>query len=323
MSYLPPNPYAPMPQAFPPQAGPAFPPAMANPMGAPGGMMPGGMDPMAALQGMGGFPGAAAVGAGMGQDSFGPQPGIPGGPGGMQAPPAQAQQPGVFQHQSGGFADKNTTLSNGSFWTSWKGLSTIGVGAIGTAYAIWALLKGSLTPWKAPAAQKAFSELGTDIQAKVKELPDNAKNALENLKSKITKANADAEYKTFEETFKFVDEDLTELASDKLTKVKDLKTAYTEHGETIKKGVSEGKKVADIDGKEATKKIEAAEAAFAKEADFVKAPPAANTPAATQAEGNAANTPAATQAEGNAANTGTKDGWFRSGLNWATRKNKS
>lgn len=173
MSYLPPNPYASMVPTFPQQAGlggqaPSFPGA--SPMGAPAGLpsgmgMPGGADPMAALQGMqgamGGLPGAPAGGAGMGQDSFGPVQGAPGVAAGMpQQPgqPPQGQQAGVFQHQSGGFADKNTTLSGGNFWTSWKGISTIIGGTLVGATGIAMAAKGKWNPWTAWKEVLGFGE---------------------------------------------------------------------------------------------------------------------------------------------------------------------
>lgn len=198
MSYLPPaNPYASQPPAFPPQAGlggqqGGFPsanpfgmPPQANPMAALQGLQGGGfpgaagpqMDPMAALQGMGGMPGAtdsftSAQAAGAQQPGMAPQ--------GQQAA-------GVFQHQSGGFADKNTTLSSGgSFWTSGKGIAAISGGLLTSAWLLNGMIRHQWNPlqfWKSGKAEE--TKAADAITASFKDIQDKVGNGLTNVKSEF------------------------------------------------------------------------------------------------------------------------------------------
>ena len=253
MSYLPPaNPYAPQPPAFPPQAGlggqpGAFPGA--NPYAA---AQP--MDPMAALQGLqgGGYPGAQAdpmaALQGMGADSFGPaqnagmqQPGVPAGA------PAQGQQPaGVFQHQSGGFADKNTTLSSGgSFWTSGKGIATIIAGTAALIYGGVAMAKGRLNIFASKEETKIALNAATgELKDKLKAFTGDIEGfRTKTLLKDLKKENADTNHEAFK---KQVDDYFTadELKTfDNTEPLDNLKKAYMDQADAIKKAASEGKAI--------------------------------------------------------------------------------
>lgn len=235
MSYLPPNPYASRPPVFPPQGGlggqpTGFPGAspfsapapqpdpMAALQGLQGGGFPGAQqaDPMAALQGLqgGGFPGAA----GMGQDTFAPQQADPmAALQGAQPPAAQGQQAGVFQHQSGGFADKNSSLSSGGgFWTSWKGISTIAGSVLGAVYTGFAIKNGSPFFWKwgKDAAETGTKNLVSSFTAAKSSLKEHDDNIFKNIKDKVTNKKAD---------------ELATLQTENLEKVKDFANGFKEY----------------------------------------------------------------------------------------------
>lgn len=238
-SYLPPNPYASLPPAFPPQGGlggqpGAFPGAspfgapapQANPMAALQGLQggfPGApqADPMAALQGLqgGGFPGAA----GMGQDTFAPQQADPmAALQGAQPPAAQGQQAGVFQHQSGGFADKNSSLSSsGGFWTSGKGIASIAGGVAATAWLLNGAIRGKWNPFSGPfwgfgkdAAENGTKNLVSSFTAAKSSLTEHEDNIFKNIKDKVTNKKAD---------------ELATLQTDNLEKVKDFANGFKEY----------------------------------------------------------------------------------------------
>ncbi len=223
MSYIPSNPYAGMPPAFPPQNGVG---------GAMGGAFPGGPamnpygDPMAALQGMGsGFPGAMPGG-----DTFGPAQSA-GSPGFSQP----AGQPG----QAGGpIIDQNSTLTAPSgFWKSWKGITT---GVVGTAAAgillhrgitgkwIWEAFKKNVSP---PSAKEVFKSAIT--------FKNTTKPILEGDTAKI--AESLGKHKTTLDQLitdlKGIDADKHTIADELKTKFEALQTAATEKGKDLDKGV--------------------------------------------------------------------------------------
>jgi hypothetical protein len=265
MSYLPPNPYAQAPQAFLPQqagmGGQAFPPypsanpypyPSANPMNSVMGI-PGSADPMAALQGlpgtMSGFPAPPAGGMPMGQDSFAPMPqGMPVNGGGVQAPASPGQPVSVFQHPSGGFADKNSTLSGDNFWKSWKGIAT-GVGILlAAALGAWALHKHMNAVEK-----KSITEFGDQVKDQFKTLPEKARTAFDKFKTGIKSENAEDRLKEFSKTFDCIDKNLEkELFDEQLTPITKLRDKYTEYAEALK--------TSKVDGPElTTEQVEALE----------------------------------------------------------------
>lgn len=136
--------------------------------------------------------------------ALGQQPGMPGAPPAPAAgapQPGAAQQAGVYQHESGGFAEKNTTLSSGDSLTSkifsLKGMA-IGLGAIAAGVLTHKLATGKFF-WEAKeaASQTWQSTKDTvhsyinDFQTKVQDPVNNAisnksTSGLEDLKTSFT-----------------------------------------------------------------------------------------------------------------------------------------
>jgi hypothetical protein len=180
------------------------------------------MNPMASLPMPGGpgFPNMALPGvpqpamapgmpAGMGQDAFGPP---------MSAPAAGSPQGTVFQHPSGGYADNNNNLSGGSFWSSWKGISTIAAGVAVAVYAGIAISKGQLNIFKSADSEygsKGLHELTGELKELTTGLVNKIKTAKEAFTKDLTKENVDTKVADFKKTF-------TEL------KDKNLKSEVTE-----------------------------------------------------------------------------------------------
>lgn len=227
------NPYQAVPQPFPSQgglAGGGFPGPSPLSVQAP---LPGAM-PAAPMGG--GFPaampGMPVGGSGLGQDMFSMAQAA--GAQGQQDPmaamqqqpqAAQGQPAGVFQHQSGGFADKNSTLSSGgSFWTGWQGLSLIGGAVLATGLGIWkgkALLKwaGLVKDSVEPLGAKAVFAGIHDLEAKIKPILDGGKTKIND-----ELASQKETVERLSTSLKSVDEDAakTETADGLLTKFNEL-----------------------------------------------------------------------------------------------------
>jgi hypothetical protein len=177
------NPYAQQVPGFPPQQ-----------QGFPQGGFPGG-----------GFP----QGGQMPPDAYGPGMGAPTGPG-----------QGVYQHESGGFADTNDLTDEGgggilskisNFAFSWKGLATAIVGGLGLYYgpSLWKSAFGKTEE----VAKKAVTELPEDLTKAAREnfnkfhghaAPKTDKTAhkfMTELKDKKTKEEFEAYEKELDKAF--------------------------------------------------------------------------------------------------------------------------